>query len=157
MLPLLLFNQVSFVDEHFLMSTCFCPTGLPPQHLPPGSYYGQMDHHGLANTHGHKGYGGGHHSSHAGHHGENGHDNFTDFVSLVCHQQDAAAAAAGQHLAASAAISSGAGGGHPGPVRSPYSSASSGGYLPPTIPPTSIAAQHASSRASMTNVRSNGK
>ena len=117
-----------------------------------------MDHHGLANTHHGTNKYGGHHGGHGGggHGHENGHDNFSDFVSLVC-QQDAAAAAAGQHLAASAAMASGvpgAGGGHPGPVRSPYSAAS--GYLPPTIPPTSIAAQHAASR-SMANVRATGE
>ena len=112
---------------------------------PPGSSYygtGQVDHHPSNPL----GSGGSHHSPskyghHGSHHQENGHDNFSDFVTLVC-QQDA-----GQHLAASAAAISA---GHPGPVRSPYSSS---GYLPPTLPPTSLA--HAS--RPMSNLRANGK
>ena len=52
-------------------------------------------------------------------------------------------------LAAAASSASG----HPGPVRSPYSSSGSS-YLPP---PTSAAATHHSLARSMANVRSNGK
>ena len=68
---------------------------------------------------------------------ENGHDGtFADFVTLVSQQDHGQ----GSHAAAVSAAATSLGGtgqiGHPGPVRSPYST---GGYPPAPIPPTSIA------------------
>ena len=78
--------------------------------------------------------------------------NFADFVTLVSQQEHGQSS----HVAAVAAASSLSGGtgqgvlGHPGPVRSPYSTS---GYPPAPIPPTSLS--HVSRPLAVH--RSNGK
>ena len=120
--------------------------GLPPQHsvLPPSAaYYGSgqpNDHQTIAHSghHSPNKYGHPHSVGVGSHHlGENGHDGgFADFVTLVSQQDHGQNAHAAAVSAAATSLGGGAGQiGHPGPVRSPYST---GGYPPAPIPPTSI-------------------
>ena len=135
---------------------------MPPQHtvLPPSAaYYGTgqpTDHQTIVHSghHSPNKYGHPHSVSIGSHHlGENGHDgNFADFVTLVSQQEHGQSS----HVAAVATASSLSGGtgqgvlGHPGPVRSPYSTS---GYPPAPIPPTSLS--HVSRPLAVH--RSNGK
>ena len=142
------FTHSNAIGSYFLMNYLLF-SGLPPQHtvLPhSAAYYGgpaqPTDHqtishsgHHSPNKYGHPHSVGGVGSHHLG---ENGHDgSFADFVTLVSQQEHGQSS----HVAAVTAAASLGGGsgqgiiGHPGPVRSPYSTS---GYPPAPVPPTSI-------------------